>query len=128
MNFVVFLFLSLLLVTMCKKRHYKIVQGSSAILISLSTCKITKIHPLRKLESCISFFWECSLVKLVLYIISAMLLVVTSKRPHSKIPYRFSTVLKCLSAIQPRKTVKYEIWGNFPLTWSLKFGCFFHVI
>ena len=128
MDFVVYFILPLLLVIMCKNPHSKIFHGSLAILRCLSTCKITKIHPLRKLESCISFFWECSLVKLVSYIISAMFLVISCKKPHFKIPHLFSTVIKCLSASQPRKTVKYEISGNFPLTWSLKFGWLFHVI
>ncbi len=40
----------------------------------------------------------------------------------------FSTVLKCLSASQLRKTVKYEISGNCPLTWSLKTGWIFQDI
>ena len=31
-----------------------------------------------------------------------------------QIPHRFPTVLKCLSASQLRKTMKYEISGNFP--------------
>ncbi len=81
-----------------------------------------KIHPLRKLDSCIYFFRECSLVKLGLYIILAMLLVKTCKKPHFKILHR------CLGVCQLRKNMKYEILGNFPLTWSLKFGWLFQVI
>ena len=80
------------------------------------------------LESCISFFWECILVKLGSYIIFAMLLVITCKRPHSKIPHRFPTVLKCLSACQLRKTMKNEIFGNFLQTWSPKCAWLFQVI
>ncbi len=57
-----------------------------------------------------------------------MLLVISYKRPHFKIPHRFLTVLKCLSACQLRKTVKYEISVNFSLTWSPKFGWLFQVI
>ena len=127
-NFVVHFYLPTLLVTMCKKPRSKIVDGSLVILISVSTCKVTKIYPLRKLESCISFFWECSLVKLVSYIVLPMLLVITCKRPHSKIHHHFPTVLKCLSASRHVKTVKYEISGNFPLTWSLKIVSIFQVI
>ncbi len=58
----------------------KILQGSLAILGSLSICKITKIHPLRKLESCFSFLRGCSLVKLGSYFILPMLLVISCKR------------------------------------------------
>ncbi len=111
-----------------QKTCSKIVHGSLAIPRSLSTCETTKIHPLRKLESYISFFWECNLLKLVSYIISPMLLVITCKRPHSKIPHRFPTVIKCLSASHLRKTVKYEISGNFRMTWSLKIGWLFQFI
>ena len=64
MNFVVYFILPMRLVTMCEKPHSKISHGSLAILRSLSTSKVTKIHPLRKLESSISFFWECILAKL----------------------------------------------------------------
>ncbi len=128
MNFAVYFILPMLLVTMCKKPHSKIVHGSLAILRGLSTSKITKIHPLRTLESCFSFFWECSLVNLASYIIWPMFLVITCKRPHSKIPHRFLTVLKCLTACQLKMTMKYEFSSNFPLTWSLKFGCLFQVI
>ena len=80
------------------------------------------------LERCISFFWECILVNLGSYIMSAMLLVIACKRPHSKIIHHFTTVLKCLSACQLGKTVKYEIPGNFLLTWSPNFGWHFQVI
>ena len=118
----------MLLVTMCKKAHFKIVHGSLAILWSLSTCKVTKIHPLWKLVSCISFFSECILEKLSSNIISAMLPVITCKRPHSRIPHRFLTVLKCLSACQLRKTMKYEISDNILQTWSPKFAWLFQVI
>ena len=128
MKFEGYFILPILLVTMCKKPLFEIVHGSLTILRSLSTCKVTKIHPLRNLESCISFFWECILVKLGSYIILAMLLLITCKRPHSKIPHRFPTVLKCLSACQLSKTVKYEISDNFLLTWFPKFGWLFQVI
>ena len=40
----------------------------------------------------------------------------------------FFTVLKCSSACQLRKTVKYEISDNFSLTWSPKFGWLFQDI
>ncbi len=50
MNFVVYFIFSMLLVATCKKPHSKIVHGSLAILGSLSTCKVTKIDPLRKFE------------------------------------------------------------------------------
>ncbi len=82
MNFVVYFILPMWLVTMCKKPHSKISQGSLAILRSLSTSKVTKIHSLRKLESCISFSWECTLAKLGSHIILTMLLKITCKRPH----------------------------------------------
>ena len=119
----------MLFVTMCKKTHSKIVQGSLAILRSLSTCKIMKIHHLRKLDRCIAFFWECSLAKLGSYIISAMLLAITCKRTHFKIfLHRFPIVSKCLGACQLRKTMKYEISGNFSSTWSQKFHWLFQVI
>ncbi len=55
-NFVVHFYLPTLLVTMCKNPRSKIVDGSLVILISLSTCKVTEINPLRKVESYISFF------------------------------------------------------------------------
>ena len=128
MNFLVYSNLPMLLATMCKKLCSKIVYVSLAIRRSLSTCKITKIHLLRKLDCCISFSRECNLVKLVSYIFCPMLLVITCKRPHSEIPDRFPTLLKCLSASQLRKTVKYEISDNFPLTWSLKIGWILRVI
>ena len=64
-------------------------------------------------------------MKLVSYIISPMLPVITCKRPRSKIPHGFPTVLKCLSTSQLRETVKYEISGNFPPTWSVKIGWLF---
>ena len=128
MNFGVYSILPMLLVTICKKPHSKIIHGSPAILRRLSTCKTTEIHPSRKLESCLSLLWECSLVKLGSCIISPMRLVIICKRPHSKIPYGFSTVLKCLSAGQLRKIVKYETSDNFHLTWSLKFGWHFQAI
>ncbi len=67
-------------------------------------------------------------MKLGSCIISQMLPVITCKRPHSKIPHGFATVLKCLGARQVRKTMKYEFSGNFSLTWSLKFGRLFQVI
>ena len=57
-----------------------------------------------------------------------MLLVKSYKRPHFKILHRFLKVLKCLSACQLRKTVKYEVSGNFSLIWSPKFGWLFQVI
>ena len=57
----------------------------------------------------ISFYWQCNLVKLVWYIISPMRLVITCKRPRTKIPNRFPTVLKCSSGSQLRKTVKYNL-------------------
>ena len=57
-----------------------------------------------------------------------MLLVISYKRRHFIIPHHFLTVLKCLSACQLRKTVKYEISDNFSLTWSPKFGWLFQVI
>ncbi len=60
MNFSVCFILSMPLLTMCKKTHSKIVHGSLAILGSLSTSKVKKIDPLRKFESCISFFAECT--------------------------------------------------------------------
>ncbi len=56
MNFVVYFILPMVLVTMCKKPHSKIVHGSLAILGRLSTCKVTKIYPLRKFENCVYFF------------------------------------------------------------------------
>ncbi len=77
-------------------------------------CKVTKINPLRKLESCISFFWECRLVKLVSYIVSPMLLVTTCKRSHSKIPHHFSTVLRWFIPEYEGKTVFWSFW-HFPL-------------
>ena len=55
-NFVVCFILPMLSMTICKKPYSKIVHGSVMILERLSTCETTKIHPLRKLESCISFF------------------------------------------------------------------------
>ena len=68
MNIVVYFISPMLLVTICKKPCSKIIHGSPAILRSLSTCKSTeKIHPSRKLESCLSLLWECSLVKLSSY-------------------------------------------------------------
>ncbi len=119
----------MLLVTICKKKkHSKIVQGSVAILRSLSTCEITKIHPLRKLDRCISLFWECSLAKVGSYIISAILLAITCKRPHFKILHRFPTVSKCLGACHLRKAMKYEISSNFRSIWSLIFCWLFQVI
>ena len=51
-----------------------------------------------------------------------MLLFISYKRPHFKSPHSFLTVLKCFSACQLKKTVKYEIWSIFSLTWSPKFG------
>ena len=72
--------------------------------------------------------WECILVKLGSYITTPMLIVIICKRLHSKIPYSFPTVLKCLSAHQLRKTVKYKISSNFPLARSLKFGWLIQVI
>ncbi len=128
MNSVVYFILPMVLVIMCKKLHSKIVHGSLAILGSLSTFKVTKICPLRKLESCVSFFAECILVKMGSSIISAMLLVITCKGPHSKIPHHFPTVSKCLSACQLRKIMKYEFSGNFFLTRYPKFGWLFQVI
>ena len=82
------------------------------------------------MESFISFFLECTyiLVKLDSYTISAMLLVITCKRPHAKTPHRFPTVLKCLSACELRKTMKYEMSGNFLQTWSPKFASLSKVI
>ena len=49
---------------MFKKSHSKNFYGSLAILRSLSTCKVAEMHPLRMMECCISFFWECILVNL----------------------------------------------------------------
>ncbi len=72
----------------------------------LATFSITVLYTIYKYK----------LVKLVSYTISPMLLVITCERPRSKIPHCFPTVLKCLTASQLRKTVKYEISGNFPLT------------
>ncbi len=57
-----------------------------------------------------------------------MVLVITCKRPHSIIPHSFLTVSKCLTACQLKMTMKCEFSSNFPLTWSLKFGCLFQVI
>ncbi len=110
------------------KTHSKIVLIFLALLRCLSTCKITKFHSSRKLESCISFLRQCMLVKLGSYIISPILPVRTCKIPNSKIPHSSPTVLKCLSACQLRKTMKFELSGNFPLTWSLQFGWLFQVI
>ncbi len=57
-----------------------------------------------------------------------MLLVISYKRPHFKIPHHFLAVWKCLSACHLRKTVKYEISINISLTWSPKFSWLFQVI
>ncbi len=59
MNFVVHFILAVLLVTTCKKRYSKFFYRSLAIIRSLSTGKITKIQPLRKLESCMTDMWVC---------------------------------------------------------------------
>ena len=110
------------------KAHSKILYGSLVTLRSLSTCKVTEMHPLKMLKCYISFFWGCIWVNPGSYIISAILLVIKCKRPHSEIPHHFPTVLKYLTACLLRKTVKYEISGNFLLTRSPNFGGRFQVI
>ncbi len=75
MNFVVLFISPMPWATMFEKTDCKIVQGTFAILRSLSTSKIKVKFPLRKLESFLSFFLRVYFSKLCSYIISPMLRV-----------------------------------------------------
>ena len=121
----------MLLVTICQRPYSKILHGSCTTIRCLSTNrhrKIIKLGTSSKLGSCISFWEKCISLNRGSYTILPVHLVITCKRPHSKVPHGCLTILKCLSKCHIRKIIKVanpnkswsyrdkvmEIWSPFP--------------
>ena len=104
---------TMLLVPILQKHHSKIPHSSHTVIRHLSSshrCNFTKLDASSKFESCLSFGEECMLEKKKLRILLATIF----KRPHSKTPHHYLTILKCLSTSHLWKIIKLTTSSNSP--------------